>query len=88
MKPYNRLTREEKLACVSLYPKEALKDEDNDIRLGAYRVLGAIEEAMKDESWYIRLEAYRAMGFTEEALKDKSWLVRNEAQLYFEVKNK
>lgn len=32
MKPYNELTREEKLACISLYPKEAKSDANEDIR--------------------------------------------------------
>ena len=87
MKPYNKLTREEKLACVSLYPKEALKDEDNYIRLEAYRVLGFTKKALKDEYWCIRLDAYKILGFTKEALKDEDDDIRNEAKLYFKIKN-
>ena len=57
MKPYNQLITKEKLACVSLYPEEALKDKDWSVRREAYRVLGYTEEAKKDEDEYIRLEA-------------------------------
>jgi len=32
MKKYNELTKEEKLACISLFPEEAKKDEGWDIR--------------------------------------------------------
>jgi hypothetical protein len=57
MKPYNELTIGEKLACLSLYPDEAKKDENTDIRREAYRALGYTDEAKKDEDWYIRREA-------------------------------
>ena len=56
MKPYNELTTEEKLACISLYP-EAKKDKYNYIRLEAHRAMGYTEEARKDEYWLIRQEA-------------------------------
>ena len=87
MKKWNELTRDEKLACISLYPEEAKKDEDYDVRLEAYHSFGYTEEAKKDKYWRIRLEAYRLLGFTEEAKKDEDWLIRLEAELYFKIKN-
>jgi len=87
MKNYNDLTTEEKLACLSLYPEEAKKDEDLYIRLEAYRVLGFTEEAKKDEYWRVRLGAYRALGYTEEARNDQDPDIRQEAELYFKIKN-
>ena len=57
MKKYKELTDNEKFACVSLYPEESKKDEDEDIRLEAYRALGYTEEAKKDEDRDIRREA-------------------------------
>jgi hypothetical protein len=87
MKPYNELTKEEKLACISLYAEEAKKDEDADIRLEAYHSLGYTDEAKKDKDDYIRLEAYRSLGYTDEAKKDKDDYIRLEAQVYFAVKN-
>ena len=87
MKPYNTLTTEEKLACISLYPEETKKDSEWYIRLEAYRSLGFTEEAKKDSDWYIRLQAYRSLGFTEQAKKDSDRDIRKEAKLYFKVKN-
>lgn len=86
MKNYNDLTYDEKVTCVSLFPEEAKKDEEEYIRLMAYRMLGFPEEAKKDEYWRIRLESCRALGFTEEAKKDKKWEIRLEAEIYFRVK--
>lgn len=57
MKNYNDLTTEEKLACVSLYPDEAKKDENWLIRLEAYRALEFTDEAKKDEDGLIHREA-------------------------------
>jgi hypothetical protein len=55
------LDTEEKVVCFSLLSKEeqkkALKDEDYEIRLEAYRRLGFTEEAFKDDFWLIRMEA-------------------------------
>ena len=87
MKPYNQLTKEEKLACISLYPEEAKNDADWYIRREAYRILGFTEEAKKDKDWTIRHEAYRALGFTEEAKNDEYWITRQEAEIYFNVLN-
>ena len=39
------------------WTKEALKDEDRDIRLEAYRALWWTEEALKDEDEVIREQA-------------------------------
>src|SRR3990167_3021347 len=79
MKKYEELTREEKLACVSLYPEESKKDTNENIRREAWRVLGYTEEAKKDSSWIIRLEAWRSLGYTEEAKRDTYWIIRDEA---------
>lgn len=57
MKKYNDLTYHEKLACVSLYPEEALKDQSEYIRRDAYRALGYTPEALEDEDHEIRQEA-------------------------------
>ena len=57
MKNYNDLTTDEKLACVSLYPKEAKKDVNWYIRIEAFRALGYPKEAKKDVNDYIRREA-------------------------------
>jgi len=57
MKPYEGLTYEEKLACISLYPEEAKKDSCWCIRQEAYRALGYTEEAKKDSDGSIRKEA-------------------------------
>jgi len=73
------LTTKEKLVCVSLYPEEARKDKNSEIRLEAYRALGYTEDAKKDKDPDIRLEVYRALGFTEEAKKDENWNIRLEA---------
>ena len=88
MKKYEELTYKEKLACVSLYPEEAKRDEDADIRRDAYRAMGYTEEAKKDKDADIRREAYRAMGYTEEAKRDEDADIRAEAELYFAVKNR
>ena len=85
MKPYNELSLDEKIACISLYPEEAKKDEDFDIRLEAYRALGFTDEAKKDVYWSIRREAYRRLGFTEEAKKDEDVDIRREALIYFNI---
>ena len=87
MKAYKSLTKEEKLACISLYLEDAKKDEDGDIRQEAYRSLGFTEEAKKDENCNIRLEAYHSLGFTENAKKDEDSDIRQEAELYFKVLN-
>ena len=76
---YSDLSTEEKLVSISLFPEEAKKDENQCVRLAAYRILGFTEEAKKDEDEYIRLAAYRKLGFTEEAKKDKDWFIRLEA---------
>ncbi len=86
MKQWNELTCREKLDCVSLYPDEARKDEDWQIRLEAYRALGFTEEALKDFAWQVRLQAYRAFGFTKDALQDDYWVIREDAEIYFRVK--
>jgi len=39
MKSFLELSEEEKLACISLYPEQAKKDQDNYYRLEAYRSL-------------------------------------------------
>ena len=57
MEPYNKLTKEEKRACVFLYPDEAKGNEDRHIRKEAYRALGYTEEAKVDEDICIRREA-------------------------------
>lgn len=83
MTPYNKLTIDEKLACISLYPEEAKKDEDWYIRLETYRALGFTEEALKDENLDIRREAriYFRINSDDELdkavqlLKDKGLLV-------------
>jgi hypothetical protein len=82
MKPYNKLTNKEKLACISHYTEEAKKDSDTDIRQEAYRTLGFTEEAKKDKHWAVRQEAYRILGFTEEAKKDSDPDIRQEAEIY------
>ena len=87
MKNYNELTREEKLACMSLYTEEAKDNEDGVIRQDAYRALGYTEEPKKDEDWYIRRETYRILGYTEKAKKDEDSNIRREAEIYFRVKN-
>jgi len=76
---YSDLSYEEKLACMSLFPNEAKKDEDRDIRLEAYKTFGFTEEAKKDKDWFIRLEAYKTLGFTEKAKKDENRDIRLEA---------
>ncbi len=76
---YNDLSYDEKLACISLFPEEAKRDKDEDIRLEAYRALGFTDEAKRDEDEDIRLEAYRALGFTDEAKRDEYYLIRLEA---------
>ena len=53
MKPWNELTHEEKMACVSI----AIKDPNWEIRLGAYREQGYTPEALKDTNPNIRREA-------------------------------
>ena len=87
MKPYNTLTYDEKLACISLYPEESKKDMDNYIRQEAYRSFGYTEEAKEDSDWEIRQEAYRSLSYTEESKKDSHWAIRLEAELYFKVKD-
>ena len=84
---YNKLTTEQKLACLSLFPEEAKKDEEWSIRLEAYQNLGYTEEAKKDTEWDIRREAYRALGYTEEAKNDEDKYIREEAEIYFQIKN-
>ena len=84
---YNELTTEQKLACLSLFPKEAKKDENWSIRIQAYRALGYTEEAKNDEEWVIRRGAYRALGYTEEAKNDENEYIREEVRLYFQIKN-
>ncbi len=84
---YQNLTTEEKLSCISLFPEEAKKDANVDIRQEAYQTLGYTEEAKTDIDWSIRREAYRALGYTEEAKKDAYWSIRREVESYFKVKN-
>ena len=74
----------EKTALMSLFTEEALKDENWNIRIRAYRSLGFTEEALKNEYWLIRLEAYRSLGFTEQALKDECYDIRNYAAIYLD----
>lgn len=57
MKPYNELTMEEKVVCISLYPEEAKRDGNGYIRLWACRVLGFTDEAREDKDPDIRREA-------------------------------
>ena len=59
--------------------KDALKDEDWNIRLEAYRVLGFTKDAFKDKHWYIRSEAYRVLGITKDAFKDEYSSIRLQA---------
>ncbi len=87
MRNYSELTFKEKKACISLYAKEALTDEDWVLRLKAFRILGFTEKALEDKDEYIRLEAYRALGFTKEALEDSTSTIRIEAKMYLEIKN-
>ena len=86
MKKWEELSYAEKLACISLYPEEAKKNQDWAIRRATYRALGYTEEAKKDQDWAIRREAYRALGYTEEAKQDKSSSIRQEAEIYLRVK--
>jgi len=72
MKPYNQLTNEEKLACLSLYPEEAKQDSNWVIRREAYRSLGYTEEAKQDSNPDIRREAELYFQIkNEEEVKDK-----------------
>lgn len=57
MRKWDELTREEKLACILLYPEDAKRDVDADVRQEAYRALGYTEDAKKDVNWNIRQEA-------------------------------
>ena len=83
---YNELTTEQKLDCLSLFPKEAKKDENWSIRQEAYQILGYTEEAKKDEHWAIRMGNFRALGYTEEAKTDSDSDIREEAEIYFKIK--
>ena len=85
MKKYEELTREEKLACVSLYPEESKKDTDENIRIEVWRALGFTEKAKRDSFWMIRIGAWRALGYTEEAKRDTDEDIRREAEIYFSV---
>ena len=47
----------EKLSCAKFFQKEALQDENYDIRKEAYRMLWYTKEALEDDDWCIRREA-------------------------------
>jgi hypothetical protein len=86
---WDDLNRQEKRTCVSLFPEQAKQDDDEDVRLMAYELLGFTEQAELDTNWLIRLHAYQAFGFTKEALLyDESEVIKKEAEIYFKIKNK
>ena len=65
-KTWDEMSDEEKLTCITYFPKEAKQDKDRFIRLKAYRALGYTEEAKQDESWDIRQEAELFFSLVEE----------------------
>ena len=72
-KPWHKLTRCEKMACISLYPEEAKKEYSND------------EDSSKKR---ISLAARCALGFTKEDLKSDIPCIATAAGLYFSLLGK
>jgi len=57
MVKWDELSFNEKLTCMSLFPEHAKQDENDCIRLHAYRALGFPEEAEQDDYEDIKNQA-------------------------------